>query len=1257
MLDKDLYDSWKSRMELYMQNREHGIMILESVEHGPLICPTVKENGVIRTKKYAELSAAEKIQADCDIKATNIILQVTDARSICSNSDMLTKPQAFYDNIHKQALGDQNPFYLKKAQRIKPTLYDGVVMSNAHVAMPVIDEVNCSTNCRSKPPCNKKNDRISQTPSRNKKNKVEAQPRKVNKMNRVVKLICDVDVKHLLSNVNLNSVVQIVLWYLDSGCSKHITGNRSQLMNFVSKFLGTVRFGNNQIARIMGYGDYQLETLLSQGYTMLKAWNITWFSVGQFVMADLENKWKRYDLSDSMITQDLPGTDFRRQKMKLLRPSSNTLREWYENVGITHQTSVARTPQQTVLKHQYCFYNPKLFFDPPRYNKTPYELIQDKKPDLSFFHVFGSLFYPTNDHEDLGKFDAKADIRIFVGYAPAKKAFRIYNRRTQIITKTIHVTFNELMAMASEQFSSGPCLHTHMTPSTLVQDSFQNLFLNNLVFHQTKMIGIVCFNQCSMNTIILQQLLSIQFKKLRLQELKFEESPKTPTFHDDPLNESPNEDSTPQGSSSNVRQIHTPFEHLGRWTKDHPIANMIGDPSCSVSTRKQLETNAMWCYFDAFLTSVEPKNFKQAMTELSWIDAMQEEIHEFERLEVWELVSCLDNVFLIKLKWIYKVKTDESGGVLKNKARLVAQGFRQEEGIDFEESFAPVARIEAIRIFVAYAAHKNMIIYQMDVKKRLHSTDSVDTPMIKNKKLDEDLQGKQVDATLYRSMIGSLMYLTASRPDLNHVVCLFSTGRAVGMIVQFGTSLSSLAQSLIISLWSYILYRGLYKGRMKDTHIIKKHRSLWQKPNKKTSIEYTNYLLSVEDRNRGRVYDKGQKAEQKQVKIMEDRRDKASRYSDDALVCYVENTVEDRIMDSGASFHATYCKEELERFKLRSDKVCLADDKTLDIAGVRNVVLKTSFGTSWTLKDVRYIPNLKRRSISIGQLDEEGYHVGFRDQQWKVTKGSLVVARRNKCGSLYMVEHQRLGDMSRIGMNMLASKGNVPNIQKVDIYFYKPSGLGKQKKLSFIMSEKTRKLQRSLVVAERLADILRAESTGLSWFAYSKEEGEEDTSHAPTLSGSNEMRYSFRDTKSHQDSGRLDEEDSEDRASSEEGGFETPHVRRSSKESRAPVRLLAVKKASQSCGCSRLKKSRMAGKGTYKARLVVKGFQQIHREPSYVGALNDTSTQHKSEVFQLAGQKENLVCILKEILYGLIQAPRLRYLKFDSFRQNDKAPT
>ncbi|GJW69050.1 retrovirus-related pol polyprotein from transposon TNT 1-94 [Tanacetum coccineum] len=259
-----------------------------------------------------------------------------------------------------------------------------------------------------------------------------------------------------------------------------------------------------------------------------------------------------------------------------------------------------------------------------------------------------------------------------------------------------------------------------------------------------------------------------------------EESPKTSHFHDDLLHETLHEESTSQGSSLNVRPYHAPLDLLGKWTKNHPLANVIGDPSRSVFTRKQLKTDAMWCYFDAFLTSVEPKNFKEAMLESSWIEAMQEEIHEFERLQVWELVHCPDFVMVIKLKWIYK---DELAGILKNKARLVSKGYRQEEGIDFEESFAPVARIEAIRIFIANVANKNMTIYQMDVKTAflngelrekygMLSSDPVDTPMVEKSKLDEDLQGKPFDPTHYRGMIGSLMYLTSSRPDLIFVVCM-----------------------------------------------------------------------------------------------------------------------------------------------------------------------------------------------------------------------------------------------------------------------------------------------------------------------------------------------------------------------------------------------------------------------------------------------------------------------------------------------------
>ncbi|GJU82067.1 retrovirus-related pol polyprotein from transposon TNT 1-94 [Tanacetum coccineum] len=225
----------------------------------------------------------------------------------------------------------------------------------------------------------------------------------------------------------------------------------------------------------------------------------------------------------------------------------------------------------------------------------------------------------------------------------------------------------------------------------------------------------------------------------------FEESPKTPHFHDDPLPESLLVDSTSQGSSSNVRPIHTLFKSLSRWTKDHLIENVIRDLSCFVSTRKQLQTDVVWCYFDAFLTSVEPKNFKQEMNEPSWIDAMQEEIHEFERLQV---------------------KTEEFSGVLKNKARLVAQGFRQEESINFKESFAPLRRIEAIRIFIVKAATMNMMIFQMDdnpshvykLKKALYSLKQAPRAwydMLSSFLISQHFSKGAVDPTLFTQKVGN----------------------------------------------------------------------------------------------------------------------------------------------------------------------------------------------------------------------------------------------------------------------------------------------------------------------------------------------------------------------------------------------------------------------------------------------------------------------------------------------------------------------
>ncbi|GJR43619.1 retrovirus-related pol polyprotein from transposon TNT 1-94 [Tanacetum coccineum] len=125
----------------------------------------------------------------------------------------------------------------------------------------------------------------------------------------------------------------------------------------------------------------------------------------------------------------------------------------------------------------------------------------------------------------------------------------------------------------------------------------------------------------------------------------------------------------------------------------------------------------MWCFFNEFLTHVEPKTYKQALEHSCWIEAMQEEIHEFERLDVWILVPCPDNILIIPLKWIFKIKLDEYGDVLKNKARLVSKVYRHELVLIIEESFAPFARLEAIRLFIVLASSMNNgPIFHMDVK-------------------------------------------------------------------------------------------------------------------------------------------------------------------------------------------------------------------------------------------------------------------------------------------------------------------------------------------------------------------------------------------------------------------------------------------------------------------------------------------------------------------------------------------------------------
>nr|GEV87975.1 integrase, catalytic region, zinc finger, CCHC-type, peptidase aspartic, catalytic [Tanacetum cinerariifolium] len=251
--------------------------------------------------------------------------------------------------------------------------------------------------------------------------------------------------------------------------------------------------------------------------------------------------------------------------------------------------------------------------------------------------------------------------------------------------------------------------------------------------------------------------------------------------------------------SSNMHTFYQrhPSEHC--WTKDHPLEQVIKNPSQSVRTRRQLESDGEMCMFALTVSRTKPKNIKEALADSAWIESMLEELHQFDRLDVWELVGRPLCKNVINMKWLWKNKRDEENTIVRKKSRLVAKGYAQKEGVNFKESFAPVARLEAVRLFIAYVAHKSFTAYQMDVKTaflygplkeevriQIHqshrgifinqskyaqeilimhgmtSCDSVGTPMA-TKHLDADLSGTPVDQTKYRSMVGALMYLTIFR--------------------------------------------------------------------------------------------------------------------------------------------------------------------------------------------------------------------------------------------------------------------------------------------------------------------------------------------------------------------------------------------------------------------------------------------------------------------------------------------------------------
>nr|GEU76291.1 hypothetical protein [Tanacetum cinerariifolium] len=522
---------------------------------------------------------------------------------------------------------------------------------------------------------------------------------------------------------------------------------------------------------------------------------------------------------------------------------NQTLREYYEKVGISHETSVARFPQQNgvverrnhtlieVVHTMLIYAKAPLFLWAEavatacyiqnrsiiriHHGKTPYELLHDKLPDLSFFHVFGALCYLTNDSENLGKLQPKADI-----------------------------DFDELTTMAFEHSSLEHALH-ETTPAKISPGLVPNpppstsfvppartdwVLLFQLMFNELlNPLPSVDPPTPEVVTLIAEVVAPEPAASTGSPSLKIvdQDASSPSNSQTSPKTQSPVISNDVEEENHDLDAAHInndPFFGISilENTKDNPLDNIVGELERLVSIRLQFYEQALFCYYDAFLSSDEPKTYKDVLTQARWIESIQEELNEFECLEVWELVP--------------------------------------QEEIDFEESFAPVARLDVIRIFLAFVAHMNLIVYQMDVKTAfmnnilreevyvsksdgfvdkdhsnhvyklkkalyrlkqaprawydllskfilsqefskgtvdptlfirrqgkdillsnyafeslkkygMESSDPVVTPMVKKSKLDEDPQEKAVDPTHYRGMVGSLMYLTACRPGLTFVVC------------------------------------------------------------------------------------------------------------------------------------------------------------------------------------------------------------------------------------------------------------------------------------------------------------------------------------------------------------------------------------------------------------------------------------------------------------------------------------------------------
>jgi hypothetical protein len=334
--------------------------------------------------------------------------------------------------------------------------------------------------------------------------------------------------------------------------------------------------------------------------------------------------------------------------------------------------------------------------------KTSYELLTGKKHNVSYFRVFGRKCFILVKRGRKSKFAPKAVEGFLLGYDSNTRAYRVFNKSTRLVEVSCDIVFDETNGSQVEQVDL----------DELDDEEALCVALRNMS------IGDVCPKTSDEPTQALDQPSSSMQASPPTQDEDQAQDNEDQDQEDEPPQEEDNDqggddnnqdkedDQEIQGQRPPHPRVHQPIQ------RDHSMNSILGDIHKGVTTRSRV---AHFCEHYSFISSIEPYRMEDALRDSDWVLAMQEELNNFTRNEIWHLVP-RPNQNVVGTKWVFRNKQDEHGVVTRNKARLVAKGYSQVEGLDFDETYATVARLESIRILLAYATYHGFKLYQMDVK-------------------------------------------------------------------------------------------------------------------------------------------------------------------------------------------------------------------------------------------------------------------------------------------------------------------------------------------------------------------------------------------------------------------------------------------------------------------------------------------------------------------------------------------------------------